>query len=162
MKIAIFGQSYHNHTEDSVEILLDYLSNHTSKIYIETEFYKTIKAKSSLSLNNLKTFKTLDNSFDLMVSIGGDGTILRAITRVEDLSIPIVGINTGRLGFLATIQPDFITQAFDDILSGNYKISERSLLCVETSPGNKSLKEMNYALNEIAVSRKKYNFDDYG
>ncbi|WP_353779739.1 NAD kinase [Winogradskyella sp. 3972H.M.0a.05] len=154
MKIAIFGQSYHNHTEDSVDILLDYLSNHTSKVFIEKEFYKTIKSKSSLSLNNLKTFTALDNTYDLMVSIGGDGTILRAITRVEDLSIPIVGINTGRLGFLATIQPDFITQAFDDILSGNYKISERTLLCVETNPENSSLKEMNYALNEIAVSRK--------
>ena len=154
LKIAIFGQSYHSNTADSVEILLDYLANHNSRVYIESEFYKNLKSKSHLSLNNLNTFDTLDDSFHLMVSIGGDGTILRAITRVEDLSIPIVGINTGRLGFLATIQPDFIAQAFDDIFAGNYRISERTLLCVETNPENDDLKHINYALNEIAVSRK--------
>ena len=154
MKIAVFGRSYSANTEDSVEILLDYLSNKNAKVYIQDDFYNLLKKKSNLSLNRLNSFTEVDASYDLMISIGGDGTILRAITQVGDLSIPIVGINTGRLGFLATIQPDFIIQAFDDIYSGNYKISERTLLCVETSPENESLKEMNYALNEIAVSRK--------
>ena len=154
MKIAVFGRSYSTNTEDSVEILLDYLNNKKSKVYIEENFYKLLKKKSNLSLNRLNAYSEVDASYDLMISVGGDGTILRAITQVGDLSIPIVGINTGRLGFLATIQPDFITQAFDDIFSGNYKISERTLLCVETNPENESLKEMNYALNEIAVSRK--------
>ena len=93
-------------------------------------------------------------SYSLLISIGGDGTILRAITYVRDLSIPIVGINTGRLGFLATIQTNQIESAIDQIIDGEFKISERTLLCVETQPANSDLIETNFALNEIAVSRK--------
>ncbi|MEO8933536.1 MAG: NAD kinase, partial [Xanthomarina sp.] len=63
-------------------------------------------------------------------------------------------INTGRLGFLATIQNEAIITAMDDILCGNYKISERSLLSIKTDPEQDDFKELNFALNEIAVSRK--------
>jgi len=154
MKIAIFGQAYQTNSEDSLEILLDYLSNHKIKTFIEKEFQKEIIKNSDLSVSHLNAFNQLDPTFDLMISIGGDGTILRAITKVGDLSIPIVGINTGRLGFLATIQPEYITQAMDEIRSGNYDISERTLLCVETDPPNKEIEAINYALNEVAVSRK--------
>ncbi|MFT5244817.1 MAG: NAD+ kinase, partial [Psychroserpens sp.] len=103
---------------------------------------------------SIQTFSELNESFDLLISVGGDGTILRAITFVRDFSIPIVGINTGRLGFLATIQTDEIEAAIEHILNGNYKTSERTLLSVETNPRNEGLKETNFALNEIAVSRK--------
>ncbi len=74
----------------------------------------------------LKHTQKLDNSFDLLISIGGDGTILRAITYVKDLEIPIIGINTGRLGFLATIQDEEIENALTSIFNNDYKISERS------------------------------------
>ena len=97
---------------------------------------------------------TLDTSFDLLISVGGDGTILRAITFVKDLGIPIIGINTGRLGFLATIQVDDIEKAIQNIIDGKYRISERSLLSIETTPSNKDITSLNFALNEIAVSRK--------
>ena len=99
-------------------------------------------------------FDALDTSFDLLVSIGGDGTILRAITFVTDLGIPIIGINTGRLGFLATIQVNDIELAIQNIIDGKYKISERSLLSIETIPSNDEITSLNFALNEIAVSRK--------
>ena len=100
------------------------------------------------------TFSTLDDSFDFLVSIGGDGTILRAITVVGDLNIPIVGINTGRLGFLATIQIEDIETAIHRILEKKYSISERSLLTIESSEDNAEINTCNFALNEIAVSRK--------
>jgi len=102
----------------------------------------------------LKHSQVLDTSFDLLISIGGDGTILRAITYVRDLSIPLIGINTGRLGFLATIKKNDIEKAIDNIINGNYRISERSLLTITTEPENKDLLDFNVALNEIAVSRK--------
>ena len=89
-----------------------------------------------------------------MISIGGDGTILRASTLVGDLGIPLVGINTGRLGFLATIQNNEIESAIDAILTGNYKLSKRSLLSITTTPENKDIMEQNFALNEIAISRR--------
>lgn len=156
MKIAIFGQFYHKNSESSIETLLSILFKKPVDVYIEDFFYTTIKEQKNSNLNalNFKTFNQLDNSFDLLISIGGDGTILRAITFVRDFSIPIVGINTGLLGFLATIQKDNIENALSDILKGNYRISERSLLSIKTKPENKSLLDFNVALNEIAVSRK--------
>ena len=156
MKIAIYGQYYHNSTHDSIEILLNILSQKNVEVYIENDFFNIIKheSKQPSKLDAFETFKTLDDSYKLLISIGGDGTILRAITYVSDLSIPIVGINTGRLGFLATIQTNQIEIAIEDIIKGNYKISERTLLCVETQPENSELLETNFALNEIAVSRK--------
>lgn len=156
MKIAIFGRFYHKNSESSIETLLGILKNKSIEIYFDEQFFNSIKAQENSNLNsiNFKTFTVLDNSYDLLISVGGDGTMLRAITFVRDFSIPIVGINTGRLGFLATIQKDNIVNAIDDILKGNYKISERSLLCIKTEPENDSLLDFNIALNEIAVSRK--------
>jgi NAD+ kinase len=154
MKIAIYGQNYKSEQNQSAfEVLLNALKDYKTKVFVETQFLKTQNTKSQ---NNelIGTFNKLDNTYDLLVSIGGDGTILRALTYVRDLNIPIVGINTGRLGFLATIQIDNITNALSKIINGSYKISERSLLVVETEPENETILETNFALNEIAVSRK--------
>lgn len=155
MKIAIFGQFYQYNSEEPVHKLLDYLQEKTASVFIEVNFYNLIvKNKDFTHYSKFGTFDALDSSFELLISIGGDGTILRASTMVGDLGIPIVGINTGRLGFLATIQNDGIENAIDAILSGNYKISKRSLLSISTTQKNKDLIEHNFALNEIAVSRK--------
>ena len=151
MKIAVFGQTYKN-TDASVDILLTYLQNKEVEVFIESDFFNLINFEKNF--NTFKTFKELDSSFDIFIGIGGDGTILRAITFVKDLGIPIVGINTGRLGFLATIQNNAIESAIDDILNKNYKISERSLLAIESKPENKDVSSLNFALNEIAISRK--------
>ena len=154
MKIAVYSQ-YYKGNEACVSILLNYLSHKESQVFIEDSFYQQIADQLETAMTDqLETFQTLDNSFDLLISIGGDGTILRAITYVSDLSIPIIGINTGRLGFLATIQNNRIESALDNIFEGHYKISERSLLCVETQPENKDLTQLNFALNEVAISRK--------
>lgn len=156
MKVAVFGRFYNERTTVSVERLFNYLLKNDFDAYIETEFYNLIKSEepNKKSYSSFKTFDTLDTSFDLLVSVGGDGTILRAITFVQDSGIPIIGINTGRLGFLATIQVDGIENAIQDIIDGKYKISERSLLTVETTPENNDITSLNFALNEIAVSRK--------
>lgn len=156
MKIALYGQYNHKYTLDSVEILLQLLSQNSVEVFFESQFLKILKTElpQADSLNTDKIFSKLDNSYDLMITVGGDGTILRALTYVKDLMIPIVGINTGRLGFLATIQIENIESAITDILNGNYKISQRTLLSVFTSPENNDLVDLNFALNEIAVSRR--------
>ncbi|TDU43817.1 NAD+ kinase [Gelidibacter sediminis] len=155
MKIAIFSQ-YYKGNEASAGVLLNYLSHKDAQVFIENHFYQLIDKHLDLKTNyqQFETFQSLDDTFDLLISIGGDGTILRAITYVGDRSIPIIGINTGRLGFLATIQNNQIESALDSIFKGDYKISERSLLSIETEPKNKDLIQLNFALNEIAVSRK--------
>jgi NAD+ kinase len=154
MKVAIYGQNYAKEaTQKAFEILVEVLLNHEVKIYTEVDF---LNQHNEVIENNsgIKTFTELDTSYDLLISIGGDGTILRAITYVRDLGIPIVGINTGRLGFLATIQTDEIASALSEIFKGHYKISERSLLCVNTQPKHSDIENTNFALNEIAISRK--------
>lgn len=153
MKIAVYSLYYQGKSSKAFDELISILRKTNVHIYIESEFYS--KQTSIIQGgNDLKTFTELNESFDLLISVGGDGTILRAITFVRDFSIPIVGINTGRLGFLATIQTDEIETAIAHILSGNYKTSERTLLSVETNPKNEALVETNFALNEITVSRK--------
>lgn len=156
MKVAIFGQFYHKNSETSIETLLDILKSKLVDIHVEDNFFTNIDGEKTIHYNtgDFKTFKALDASFDLLITIGGDGTMLRAITYVGALGIPIVGINTGRLGFLATIPRHKIENAIDDIINENYHISERSLLAISTTPENESLVKMNFALNEIAVSRK--------
>ncbi|ALJ06018.1 NAD kinase [Pseudalgibacter alginicilyticus] len=156
MKVAVFGRFYNETTTISVERLFSYLLKKNADAYIETEFFNLIKSNSPNldDYTSFKTFDTLDTSFDFLVSIGGDGTILRAIVFVKDLGIPIIGINTGRLGFLATIQINQIESAIQNIIDGKYKISERSLLSVETEPENKDISGLNFALNEVAISRK--------
>ncbi|TNJ41895.1 NAD kinase [Tamlana fucoidanivorans] len=156
MKVAVFGRFYNKRTSSSVERLSNFLLKKGIDVYIESTFFNLIKEESVLikDFNRYKTFKTLDTSFEFLISIGGDGTILRAITFVKDIEIPIIGINTGRLGFLATIQVDVIENALQNIIDGKYRISERSLLSVETSSDNKDIKALNFALNEVAVSRK--------
>lgn len=156
MKVAVFGRFYNKTTSTSLQTLFNYLFEKGVDAHIEKEFHKLIKDHSSLmsDFDSFKTFESLDPSFDLLISVGGDGTILRAITFVKDIGLPIIGINTGRLGFLATIQVDAIEQAIQNIIDGKYKISERSLLAIETESQNNAFCELNFALNEITVSRK--------
>lgn len=156
MKVAVFGRFYNLTTTFSVDTLFTYLKKKGIDAYIESEFYNLINDNDSGKITYLsnKQFDTLDTTFDLFISIGGDGTILRAITFVKDLGIPIIGINTGRLGFLATIPVNDIELAIQNIIDGKYRISERSLLSIKTSSKNEDIIAMNFALNEIAVSRK--------
>ena len=149
MKIAIYGQFYKTDPKH-VSKLISILEKKNISIFIEKNYLEKLYDLP----NSIKTFSNLDNSFDLLISIGGDGTILKAITYVKNLNIPIVGLNTGRLGFLAKIQFDKLEEFIDTIVSGDYSVSERSLIEVYTSTENKDLKSLNFALNEISVGRK--------
>ena len=156
MKIGIYGQFYHKNSETHIQAILNVLQRKGVEIVVEKNFLALMRENQSFhtDLSSLASFTKLDTSYDLFFSIGGDGTILKSITFVRDLDIPIVGVNTGRLGFLATIQKQDITSSITEILEGNYYISERSLLSVETSPSNKEITPLNFALNEVAVNRK--------
>jgi NAD+ kinase len=155
MKIAVYGPLYNERSKSTIQTLIAYLKKRDAIVVFEKTFYTSIVSDSDIDLNTYfsDTFEVLDASFDLLISIGGDGTILRAITFVKDLKIPIVGINTGRLGFLATIPMNTIHEAMDEIFEGNYRISKRSLLTIEVDAKDTSF-NLDFALNEIAVSRK--------
>ena len=122
---------------------------------IEEKFLKILYEEKIVEkqYNTFSSHKDLDKSFDILISIGGDGTILRAATFVRDSGIPILGVNAGRLGFLAKVQKENIESFLQIVLEKQYTISERSLLTVETSLDTPEL-DINFAMNEVAVSRK--------
>ena len=156
MKIGIYGQFYHKNSGGYIASVLETLTQVDAQVYIEANFLEVIRQSDEIPLDydGLKTFTTIDSSYDLFFSIGGDGTILKSITYVHDLNIPIVGINTGRLGFLATIQKDELQESLQQILDGHYNLSERSLLTIQTNPPQAIGNTLNFALNEVAINRK--------
>tara|TARA_R100000935_G_scaffold3489_1_gene8921 strand:+ start:88 stop:972 length:885 start_codon:yes stop_codon:yes gene_type:complete len=156
MKVGIYGQFYHRDSGIYIKELFDILDKENIEVHIEKNFLDLIHEHKILHKDyaHFSTFKELDNSYDLFFSIGGDGTILKSINYIQDLNIPILGINTGRLGFLATIQKEEIKRSISSILHKKYAISERTVLCIHTNPSSDEIGESNYALNEIAVSRK--------
>lgn len=155
-KVAIYGQSYSISAEKEIQILLEVLQENNIVNFIEKEFYDLLVEGHILDKKypTFANFSDLDNSFDAMFTLGGDGTILRAVTYIRHLDIPILGINTGRLGFLATINKGTIKKSITLILNGEYSIQERTLLSVNTSPKTAQFKEFNFALNEVTIARK--------
>ncbi|MDO4228405.1 MAG: NAD kinase [Capnocytophaga sp.] len=155
MKIAIYAQQY---SENYRKVLTDLLINFqpTDKVYIEKNFFEELKKKlpDYQSKEVFSGFNDLDASFDVMLTIGGDGTILRAITFVRNLNIPILGINVGRLGFLAMAQKDEIKNVLHALRTKSYKTSERSVIEAVISDNEIPISDINFALNEITVTRK--------
>lgn len=155
MKVAIYGQTYQDNAVEYVIELLDELQKINASIAIEKEFYSLLS--ESQNIPSYETFDEtigLDSTFDMFVSFGGDGTILRATTYVRDLGIPIVGVNTGRLGFLSTFKKEDVRKVITEFKEGSYAIVERSLVEVSASKPIPEFIEMNFALNEVTVSRK--------
>ena len=156
MKVAIYGQYYQNSTEPIIRDIFVFFNENHVEIIIEEAFLKLLYEKQIVK-KEYKTFqshKELDASFDIMISIGGDGTILRAATLVRDSGIPILGINAGRLGFLAMVQKDEIAEFLQLIIEKKYTISERSLISLSGTPEIQEISDINFAMNEISVSRK--------
>lgn len=156
MKVAIYGQYYQNSTEPIIKDIFVFFNNNQADLYIEADFLKLLYDKQIVK-KGYKTFSSyadLDSDFDILISIGGDGTILRAATLVRDLGIPILGINAGRLGFLASVQKDHIDEFMQYVIDRNFTISERTLLSLEVEPEIQSVTEINFAMNEVSVSRK--------
>ena len=156
MKVAIYGQYYQNSTEPIIKDILIFLIKNNVEIIIESNFLKILFEKNLIEKDYLtfESYTELNSSFDMLISIGGDGTILRAATLVRDSGVPILGINAGRLGFLATVQKDNIAEFMQFIIDKKYSVSKRTLLTLTCSPDNEAIQDINFAMNEISVSRK--------
>ncbi|MCX2681650.1 NAD kinase [Galbibacter sp. EGI 63066] len=156
MKVGIYGQYYKEDSKKYIHTLLSVLKKNKAEVFLETTYLDQIKEPLSISENypTFSSFEDLDNSFDIFLSVGGDGTMLRAVLFVRDLNIPILGINTGRLGFLATVQKENLEEAVEEVLNNGFEVKERTLLQIATDMPMEGETEVNFALNEIAVSRK--------
>jgi len=156
MKVAIFGQYYQNTTSPIIERLFKFLETNKVVFSIEANFLKMLQENKAVSQNypTYSSHKDLDKSYEMILSVGGDGTFLRAVTYVRNSGIPILGINAGRLGFLANVQQENIETFLQLVLEKKYKISKRTLLSLKCSPKVDSINEINFAMNEVTVSRK--------
>lgn len=156
MKVAIYGQYYLVSTEPIIKDIFVFFNKNNVEMVIEAEFLKMLYEKKIIQkeYNTFSSHTELDKSFDMLISIGGDGTMLRAVTMVRDSGVPILGINAGRLGFLATVQKENIAEFMQFVIDKKYTISKRTLLSLSCTPENESLLDINFAMNEISVSRK--------
>ncbi|MEG1564618.1 MAG: NAD(+)/NADH kinase, partial [Bacteroides sp.] len=152
MKFAIFGNTYQAKKSSHAENLFKLLEKREAEIYLCREFYHFLVSDLKLNLHIAGLFDENDFTADMVISIGGDGTFLKAAKRVGDKGIPILGINTGRLGFLADVSPEEMETVIDEIYAGHYTVEERSLLQLVCS--DKHLQVSPYALNEIAILKR--------
>lgn len=153
-RIAIYGRTFgpeHNEGVTRFFRLLD-----ESKVYyaIYAPFAQFLNDRIALPAPAHTFLKTdFDPSgFDLMFSVGGDGTLLDATTFVKDSNLPILGVNTGRLGFLSSISLDQVDDALTQVLSGSYMTDKRTVIKVETEQNIFGAE--NFALNEMTVHKK--------
>ncbi|MEJ6711819.1 MAG: NAD kinase [Flavobacteriales bacterium] len=154
MKVAVYGKQYQEEVAPFVLELFQELEKAQMEILVYEPFYDFLSKQSNLNLflNTFSTSEELKNEIELFVSIGGDGTILDATTLIRDSGIPIIGVNTGRLGFLADIAKDQIPKTIKQLVNKRYSIDQRTLLKLETE--KPIFGELNFALNEVTISRK--------
>ena len=151
VRIAIHGREVSESVEDYVKEVIDLLLAQRVEIFISESF---AASRYAPFFEGLKRFSKVDHqhAFDFVLSLGGDGTFLETLTLVGATEVPIMGINTGRLGFLAPISRDMIRESLTCVLEGRYSLDERALVSLAVN-GN-PFGEANYALNEFAMIRK--------
>ena len=151
-KFALFGNVYQAKKSAHVLRLLSILEKYQAEVYVQKEFFQFLTKEQKMDIRVAGTFEENNFEADMVLSMGGDGTFLKAASHVGNKNIPILGINTGRLGFLADVSPEELEETFEDIYKNNYKIEDRSVLQV-TSEGQ-PLKSTPFGLNEIAVLKR--------
>jgi NAD+ kinase len=154
MRIALYGSPFDNSKSKYIQHLVHKLEQENISICIENQFFDFLEEQISFkkAVTSFDNHQELKERADVLLSIGGDGTLLNTITLVRDSGIPVLGINTGRLGFISSISTDQIDSAINQLLKGNYDIQERTLLQLESE--NNLFGDTNIALNEVTILKK--------
>ena len=153
-RILIYGNYIKSSHLQYLNILIEKLKKNEIEIFFYEEFLKFLVKnfdfdKDYAFIQDTKQLKT--KKIDTVLSIGGDGTILNSAVLVKDSNVPILGINLGRLGFLAIVEKNKINSAIDSLLSGNYKIQKRSLIQLISEP--QIFGDENFALNDFTIHK---------
>lgn len=154
MKIALYGKTFNEGFKPYIRVLFKKLVQHNTQLSVYKPFYDYICAETKLTppLSSVYSdYNDFDPENELMISIGGDGTFLESIPYVIQSDIPVIGINSGRLGFLAYISREEIVKAFDAIYKRDFDIEYRTM--IHFLNPEKMFDGLNYALNEIAVHK---------
>lgn len=153
-KIALFGKNFSEDFNVNIRPLFDIFRRHNAEIVIHEDFATFLLQQSVISTGAFSTFHDHDSlpaATDFLFSFGGDGTFLETLKIVKDRDIPVIGINTGRLGFLANISREEICVSAEDLFQGKYSLEERSLIRVVSKSFTHD--EFNVALNEITIHK---------
>jgi len=153
MRIGIHGKEVQAKSTHFIEKIFDQLKQRKAEVWLSSKFIKQMKSPL-LEDFKYKTFEQGDNlrSLDFFFSLGGDGTMLESVTYIGKAEVPILGINTGRLGFLAITSRDDIDKALEAIFTGDYKVESRTLLKLNSTP--KLFEPLNFALNDFTIMKK--------
>ena len=152
LRFALFGNVYQTKKSASIQKVLACLSQRGAEVLVDQEYYQFLTEDQKLDVNAAKIFTDDDFDADIVISMGGDGTFLKAASRVRQKMIPILGINMGRLGFLADISPNDIEKCLDAIYEEDYSIENRALIQVTTD--GEPLEGYNCALNDVAILKR--------
>lgn len=152
MKVGVLGSEYQIERQNLIRRLFEKLSGLEAEVYVEQNFYLFLSDAFGFEPVVAGVLAEAVSDLDLVLSIGGDGTFLRTAAWVNRLNIPILGINTGRLGFLADVSNNEIEDTLDEIFKNYYQVEERTLLRLHTD--ERALVGYNYALNEIAILKR--------
>ena len=154
MNIILCGSPFESEKAKYVQHLIKKLEEYASFIAVEHQFHDFLidNIKFNKEIKIFETIEELDLSIDFILSIGGDGTLLNTTSLIGYKGIPILGINTGRLGFISSVSTDQIDNAINQLIHKKYNIENRTLLELETTKN--LFGEKNFALNEITILKK--------
>lgn len=152
LRFAVFGNEYQAHKSAAAAELLALLTARGAEVCVEETFYRFLTERQGVSVTAARVFRRLDFDVDFAISLGGDGTLLRAASRVGCRRVPIVGVNTGHLGYLADVTPGDLSSSVDMLFAGQYAVERHAV--VELSVEGTVLGGCPQALNDIAVLKQ--------
>ena len=154
MIVAVYNRTFGKEDIPAISKILSALQAHKIQLVFYKDFYNQLK--DSFSFDETPAFFTsrldLPIQTDMLISLGGDGTMLDTVSFIGDSNIPLIGINLGRLGFLAAISENEAADAIESLVRGSYTIEKRSLLHLESSMP--IFEDAPFALNEFTIHRK--------
>ena len=152
LRFALFGNIYQARKSASIQQVLTCLARHGAELHVDMEYYYFLKDNQHLTVDAARILTGDDLDADFVISMGGDGTFLKSASRVGAKMIPILGVNMGRLGFLADVSPDDIEACVTSLYNGDYAVENRALIEVKTD--GDPLDGYPYALNDVAILKR--------
>ena len=152
MKIGIHGKKFGAETTQFIEHILELFSNAEVELSISDAFATALNKEKVSFDGNIFSKGDDISSLNALVTLGGDGTLLEAVTYIRDKNVPILGINTGRLGFLATTAKENVDAAISELIKGDFTFDERSLISLDAN--DKLFNGNNFAMNDFAILKK--------
>lgn len=152
MKVAIYSRGNEQELKDELNELMELLAKNNIDVLLHFSLARFVESSAQKPLQFFSGNDELNETVDFLISLGGDGTILDTITLVRNKNIPILGVNYGRLGFLAGLSKNELANAVDALVSTTYIVDKRVLIHLDADV--KLFGEAPFALNEFSIHKR--------